>query len=89
LVDEIGHAQDPVNVAGVIAEEDTTKGGERAHEIGFESDRCLDSIDIGRSCEHDSSTGHDGRVAEVVTGNDGIGDKPEVWWLSFDRAMKI
>jgi hypothetical protein len=47
---------------GVIAKEDTAKGGKSAHEIRFDGDRCLDPINIGRArhlyransaCRHD------------------------------------
>ena len=48
---------------GVITKEDTTKGGKSAHEVRFESDWRLDSIDIGRARDDhwaNSTSRHDG-----------------------------
>jgi hypothetical protein len=48
---ELSHGEDGTNVTNVIAKEDTTETGKRAHEVGLEGDGRLDAADIGRSCE--------------------------------------
>ena len=46
-VDEVGHAHDSRDISRVIAKEDTTERGERAHEIRLEGDRSLDPVHVG------------------------------------------
>ena len=53
LRNDIVHALNAIDVAGVIAEEDTTKGSKSAHEIGLVGDGRLNTICVARGGEHD------------------------------------
>lgn len=46
-MDEIFHGHGAVDVAGIEAKEDACEGRESAHQVCFESDRCLNPINIG------------------------------------------
>lgn len=46
-LDENRGGSDTVDVAGVVAEEDTTERGEGAHEVGLPGNGSLDALDIG------------------------------------------
>jgi hypothetical protein len=69
-VNEVIHALDTVDVARVVSEEDTTKGGKGAHHVRLEGDRSLDAIDIARAgwnctARHDDDDGGGGVRWEV------------------------
>ena len=71
-VDDIVHTKDTVDVARVISEENTTKGGKGAHEVGLERDRRLDAIHVGGRGERNSTARHDGQL-----------DFPKRWYYRF------
>lgn len=58
-MDEIPHGHDSVDVSRIIAEKDSTKGCECAHEIRCEGYWGLDSSDIGRGREMNATPRHD------------------------------
>ena len=60
FVDKVGHCDDTVDITRIVAEEDTTKGGEGAHHVRLHGDGGFDTIDIGRRREN-GSTRHDER----------------------------
>ena len=53
LSNDIVHTLDTIDVAGVIAEEDTTKGSKSAHEIGLVGNGRLNTICVRRGGQHD------------------------------------
>jgi hypothetical protein len=46
-VDEVWHTHNSRDISGVIAKEDTTEGGERAHEIRLDGHRGLNPVHVG------------------------------------------
>lgn len=69
---EDGGAVDTVDVTGVVAEEDATKGGKGAHEVGLPCDGSLDVLDILGSVDAD------GLLARLRVGFGGVGHGVEV-----------
>lgn len=62
LADEVLHGQDTTHPAGVIAEEDTTKGSEGTYEVGPHSDGGFKARRVRRARNDNgcySSTRHD------------------------------
>lgn len=57
---EVVHAEDAADVAGIIAEEDAPEGSEGTHEVSLEGDGGLDTARVGRSDEAYTSSRHDG-----------------------------
>ena len=67
-VDEVGHAHDTRNVAGVETEEDTAKGCEGAHQVGFDGDGRLNARHVG-GCEESACHDDDDDGEEWTLGN--------------------
>ena len=67
FVDDVGHGEDTIDISRIIAKEDTTEGGEGAHEVRLHSDGGFDPIDIGRRREN-GTTRHDGRLGMLSVG---------------------
>lgn len=60
LTDEVLHGQNTAHPAGVITEEDTTKGSEGTDQVCSYGDRGLKARRIRRACNDYSSSRHDG-----------------------------
>ena len=68
---QVVHAEDTIDIAGIIAEEDTTKGSKSTHHIGLEGDGGLNAAGVGGGDEAYTSSRHDGGcVASVMR-----------WWV--------
>lgn len=65
-VNHVVHAQDAADIARVVAEEDTSKGREGAHQVRLQGDGRLDALDIARRDEIDSSARHDGWLCGLI-----------------------
>ena len=65
-MDEVVHAEDAVDVARIIAEEDAPEGGEGTHGIGLEGDGGLDTASVGGGDKAYTSSRHDGGDDAVV-----------------------
>jgi hypothetical protein len=63
-VDEIFHRHSAVYVAGVETEEDSSEGGEGAHQVCFECDWRFDPIYIAWYGEDYTSSGHVGQMED-------------------------
>jgi len=64
--DEDTGASDTVDVTGIVTEEDTTEGGECAHEVGLPGDGGLDALDIVGCGE--TASGRSDLGGDVVAG---------------------
>ena len=58
LTNEVWHAQDTTHPARIISEENATKGGKSAHQIGLDGDGGFNPAGIGRAGD-DYSSRHD------------------------------
>ena len=65
-MDEVVHAEDAVDVARIIAEEDAPEGGEGTHGIGLEGDGGLDTASVGGGDKAYTSSRHDGGDYVVI-----------------------
>ena len=84
--DENAGARDTIDVTGVITEEDTTKGGKGAHEIGLPSDGSLDVLDI------DGGSEGDGALAVVQAANATLlfGERHgEGCWCNYETVVPL
>jgi hypothetical protein len=56
LLDEVVHVKNTSHPASVISEEDTSERRECDDQVGTNSDRCLDTVDVGGTREGSNST---------------------------------
>ena len=61
-MDDIVHAQDTIDVTGIVAKEDTSEGCESAHHVGLERHRRFDVFHIGGRNEVYGTSRHDGQL---------------------------
>ena len=80
-VDEKVHAQDAIDVARVIAEEDTSKGSKGTHKIGFDGDGGLNAASVRRSDQARSARHDEG--GPVISSDIGIWAVDEMVLLEY------
>ena len=69
LTDEVFHGQNTAHPAGVITEEDTTKGSKGTDQVSSDGDGGLEARRVRRACDDDgcySSSRHDGGDVSLV-----------------------
>ena len=78
-MDKIGHAHDSGDVSRVVAKEDTTERGKRAHEVSLDRDGSLNAVDVCSRDEIMRTASHCGECVRLhgyqvgVFGRKGIG----------------
>lgn len=64
-MNHIVHTYDTVDIARVVAEEDTSKGCEGAHQVRLDRDGGLDALDVGGRDEIRASPSRLGRLGRL------------------------